>query len=113
MFFDPNEWVLNANGDMLFNVRTFKTIRKRTWHDNAATDGSGDFLYFSFHELNASQAVAFLFSSQEDAQTVHPQSVQNKYSFDMVDYAMWNELNVDFQNGLSEKVSGFDEDTAY
>ena len=109
MMFDPNEWTMNAQMDMMFNVRTFKTIRKRVWHDNFATDNSNDFLYFSFHELNTSQAVAFLFSSYEDAQMVHPQSVNNKHSFDMVDYSMWNELNVDFQNGISNRAETFSE----
>ena len=113
MFFNPKEWTMNSEMDMMFNIRTFKTIRKRIWHDNEVQDGSNDFVYFSFHELNASQAVAFLFSSQEDAETAHPQSVSNKYSFDMVDYGMWNELNVDFQNGLQEKTSGYDEDFSY
>lgn len=99
MFFDPNEWTMNASADMMFDVRTFRTIRKRTWHDNSKPDGSGDFFYFSFHELNAAQAVAFLFSSREDAQTVHPQSCSKNWNFDMVDCAMWNELNLNFQRG--------------
>lgn len=107
MFFNLNEWTMNAPMDMMFNVRTYKTIRKRVWHDNSAPDNSNDFLYFSFHELNAAQAVAFLFSSQEDVQTVHPQSVNNKHSFDIVDYAMWNELNLDFQNGIDRYDSGY------
>ena len=113
MFFDPNEWTLNVNGDLMFNVKTYKTIRKRMWHDKTKPDSSGDFCYFSFHDLNASQAVAFLFSSKEDAATVHPQSVNNNWSFDMADYAMWNELNIDFQNGISDKFSGFDEENQY
>lgn len=100
MFFDPNEWTLNANMDMLFNVKTYRTIRKRTWRDNAKPDGSNDFNYFSFHDLNASQTVAFLFSSQEDAELVHSASVKNNWNFNMVDFQMWNELNVSFQNGI-------------
>ena len=113
MFFDPKEWTMNANGDMMFNVRTFKTIRKRLWKDKTQEGSAGDFYYFSFHDLNASQAIAFLFSSVDDAQLVHPQSSSMNWSFDMVDYDMWNELNVDFQNGLSEKVSGFDEESNF
>ena len=113
MFFDPKDWIMNSDMDMMFNVRTFKTIRKRIWHDNSKSDGSADFFYFSFHELNASQAVAFLFSSQDDAEAAHPQSAYNKYSFDMVDYAMWNELNLNFQHGIQENPGGFDEEAAY
>lgn len=100
MFFNPNEWVLNANMDLLFNTKNYKTIRKRTWHNNSKPDGSDDFSYFSFHDLNASQAIAFLFSSQEDAEKVHSASVKNNWNFDLIDYAMWHELNVTFQNGI-------------
>ena len=109
MFFDLNEWCMNATQDMMFNTKTFRTIRRRIWHDNTKTDGSGDFFFFSFHELNASQAVAFLFASYEDAATVHPQSVENKYNFDMIDYQMWNELNINFNNGITDDRI----DTAY
>ena len=105
MFFNPNEWTLTANMDLLFNTKSYKTIRKRTWHGNSKSDSSGDFSYFSFHDLNASQAIAFLFSSQADAEKVHPASVKNNWNFDLVDYAMWNELNVTFQNGI-ERFNG-------
>lgn len=113
MFFNPKEWTMNANKDMMFNVRTFKTIRKRMWHDASIPNGHGDFWYFSFHDLNASQAIAFLFSSEANATAVHPKSVTMNWSFDMVDYKMWNELNIDFQNGLPENFSDFYEDPEF
>lgn len=100
MFFDFNEWTMNATQDMMFNTKTYRTIRKRIWHDNSAPDGSNDFMYFSFHDLNASQAIAFLFDSADDAKLVHPQSVGNRWTFDMVDFSMWNELNILFKDGI-------------
>ena len=106
MFFDPKEWCLNSEGDMMFNIKTFRTIRRRSWHNNEKPDNSDDFLFFSFHDLNSSQAIAFLFSSEKDAKLVHPQSAGTKYSFDMVDFKMWDELNRDFLNGLPDE-SGF------
>ena len=105
MFFESKDWVMNASKDMMFNLKTYRTIRKRIWHDNSKTDGSADFFYFSFHELNASQAVAFLFSSEDDARTVHPQSVENKFNFDMIDLSAWKELEIYFRNGLPDVQS--------
>ena len=102
MFFNSKEWVMNASKNMMFNLKTYRTVRKRVWHDNSKTDGSEDFYYFSFHELNASQAVAFLFSSEEDARLVHPQSTESKFNFDMVDFSVWRELDVYFRNGLPD-----------
>ena len=103
MLFDASEWVMNATGDMLFNVHTYKTIRKRIWHDNSRPDTTDDFSYFSFHELNAAQAVAFLFPSEKDAKTVHAASCSNNWNFDMVDYQMWILLDRIFKNGLADE----------
>jgi len=100
MFFNPKNWCMNTTEDMMFNIKTYKTIRKRVWHDNTKPDNKNDFFYFSFHELNASQAVAFLFASNEDAKMVHQQSANTKHNFDMVDFEMWAELNRCFLNGL-------------
>ena len=109
--FNANEWCLNTNGDMLFNVNTFKTIRKKTWKDYEKSDGSNDFSYFSFHDLNAAQPVAFIFAQREDAVKVHKQTVDNNFTFDMVDCDMWNELNRTFLNGVErDNLNSYDSD---
>ena len=101
MIFNSNEWCLNLNLDLIFNINTYKTIRKRIWHDkNVKNSNENTFIYFSLHELNNSQPVAYLFSSIEDANIIHPNSSNNNFSIDLVDYQIWNEIKIFFQHGL-------------
>lgn len=99
-FFNPNEWCLNSKGDMMFNINTYKTIRCRMWIDKTNAVEPDNFRYFSFHDLNSSQAIGFLFADMEDAAKVHKQSVGNNFNFDMVDIEMWTELDNIFTNGF-------------
>ena len=103
MIFNSNEWCLNLNLDLIFNINTYKTIRKRIWHDkNVKNSNENTFIYFSLHELNNSQPVAYLFSSIEDANIIHPNSSNNNFSIDLVDYQIWNEIKIFFQHGFCE-----------